>query len=87
MVQSEAEISTITTASKRPVIRATKRPYCSNKYSKYRLYAANGTEIKTYGIKTLILDLNLRRPYRWSFIIADVNQPIYYIIYNIYYSR
>lgn len=95
MVQSEAEISTITTSKRLcvmdknsgfnflvdtganiSVIPATKKPYCSYKCSEYRLYAANGTEIKTYGVKTLILDLNLRRPYRWSFIIADVNQPI-----------
>lgn len=42
----------------------------------YKLYAANGTEIKTFGIKTLTLDLQMRRPYRWTFIIAAVNQPI-----------
>lgn len=41
----------------------------------YKLYAANGTEIATYGTKTLILDLKLRRPYRWEFIIANVRQP------------
>lgn len=43
---------------------------------KYKLYAANGTEIKTYGIRTLVLDLNLRRAFRWTFIVADVKQPI-----------
>lgn len=30
----------------------------------YTLYAANGTEIKTFGTKTLDLDLNLRRVFR-----------------------
>lgn len=44
--------------------------------SDYKLYAANGSEIRTYGTKTLTLDFNLRRPYKWSFIIADVTQPI-----------
>lgn len=51
-----------------------------NKYfigeSVCRLYAANGSEIKTYGIKTLDLNLGLRRAYKWSFIIANVRQPI-----------
>lgn len=44
--------------------------------SEYKLYAANGSEIKTYGTKTLALNLNLRRSYKWTFVIADVNQPI-----------
>lgn len=43
---------------------------------KYRLYAANGSEINTYGLKTLVLDLNLRRAFKWDFIISDVKQPI-----------
>lgn len=42
----------------------------------YTLYAANGTKIRTYGEKTLTLDLGLQRCYRWNFIIADVTQPI-----------
>lgn len=44
--------------------------------SEYTLYAANGTPIKTYGNKTLVLNIKLRRPYRWTFVVADVNQPI-----------
>lgn len=40
------------------------------------LYAANGIIIKTFGIKTLVLDLGLRRAFRWTFLIADVRQPI-----------
>lgn len=55
-------------------------PKSSIKYNlqpeKLTLYAANGTEIKTYGTKLLNLDLNLRRKFSWSFVIADVNQPI-----------
>ena len=44
--------------------------------SEYKLYAVNGAEIKTYGTKTLVLNLKLRRVFRWDFIIADVKQPI-----------
>lgn len=44
--------------------------------NKYKLYAANGSEIKTYGVQSLVLDLKLRRAFRWDFIIADVKQPI-----------
>ncbi|KMQ86374.1 gag-pol polyprotein [Lasius niger] len=40
------------------------------------LFAANGTKIKTFGTKRLTLDLNLRRSFTWSFVIADVQQPI-----------
>lgn len=42
----------------------------------FRLYAANGSVIKTYGTKTLTLDLKLRRPFTWTFVVCDVNQPI-----------
>ncbi|GBP82909.1 hypothetical protein EVAR_66585_1 [Eumeta japonica] len=31
----------------------------------YKLYAANGTEIKTYGLKTLVVNLDLRRSFHW----------------------
>ena len=44
--------------------------------SAYEMYAANGTTISTYGIKTLRLDLGLRRAFTWKFIIADVAKPI-----------
>ncbi|XP_059224057.1 uncharacterized protein LOC131997313 [Stomoxys calcitrans] len=43
---------------------------------KLSLYAANGTEIKTFGSINLSLDLGLRRPFSWSFILADVSRPI-----------
>lgn len=42
----------------------------------FNLYAANNTKINTYGEQTLELNLNLRRPYKWKFIIADVSKPI-----------
>ncbi|GFU30856.1 retrovirus-related Pol polyprotein from transposon 17.6 [Trichonephila clavipes] len=44
--------------------------------SQYKLYAANGTEIPTYGLKILTLDLGLRRPFQWPFIIAKVKRKI-----------
>lgn len=44
--------------------------------NRFKLYAANGTEIKTYGVKTLVLTLQLRRSFRWDFVVADVKQPI-----------
>jgi len=42
----------------------------------YQLYAANGSEIKTYGTLTLQPDFGLRRAFPWRFIIAEVLQPI-----------
>lgn len=40
------------------------------------MFAANNTIIKTYGSSTRVIDLGLRRQFRWQFIIADVVQPI-----------
>ena len=40
------------------------------------LQAANGTQIPTFGTRSLTLNLGLRRPFRWLFIIADVKHPI-----------
>lgn len=40
------------------------------------LYAANGSKINTYGTKLLTLNLNLRRNFTWTFVVADVQQPI-----------
>ena len=40
------------------------------------LYAANSSTIQTYGSKCLTLDLGLRRPFTWTFLIADVADPI-----------
>lgn len=65
LVDTGADISVIPALKKDRVV-------CSD----YRLFAANGTQIPTYGVKSMIVDLKLRRPYRWNFVIADVNQPI-----------
>ena len=40
------------------------------------LQAANGSVIATYGLRSLTLNLGLRRPYRWIFMIADVSHAI-----------
>lgn len=42
----------------------------------FTLYAANDTEIPTYGYHLLDLDLGLRRRFRWNFILAKVSRPI-----------
>lgn len=44
--------------------------------SSYKLYAANGSKIKSYGETTLTLDLGLRRSSSLTFVIADVSTPI-----------
>lgn len=66
LVDTGANISVL------PVTKKQSARECSD----YKLFAANGTEIKTYGVKSLILNFKLRRPYRWDFVIADVKQPI-----------
>lgn len=38
----------------------------------FKLFAANGSQIKTFGNKTVTLNLGLRRPIRWIFVIADI---------------
>lgn len=40
------------------------------------LLAANGATITTYGLRSITVNLGLRRPYRWIFTVADVRRPI-----------
>lgn len=68
MVDTGANISVI------PVSKVNRR-YRRNNVS-YKLFAANGSEIQTFGLITLELNLNLRRAYKWTFVIANVSQPI-----------
>lgn len=42
----------------------------------YKLCAANGSVINTYGDVTLNLDFGLRRSFQWRFVIANVATPI-----------
>ena len=47
-----------------------------NQRGNFCLQAVNQTDIATYGLRSLSLDLGLRRNFRWVFVIADVKQPI-----------
>lgn len=40
--------------------------------SEYKLYAANATQINTYGETVKTVDLGLRRSMHWNVIVADV---------------
>lgn len=55
-------------------------PSCADRISHKgtpSLQAANGSDVMTFGVKSLTLDLGLRRTFRWVFIIiADVQHPI-----------
>ncbi|GFX03600.1 hypothetical protein TNCV_2111721 [Trichonephila clavipes] len=44
--------------------------------SNFSLFAANNTKIPAYGMVRKVLNLGLRRPFIWTFIIADVSSPI-----------
>ncbi|XP_028173478.1 uncharacterized protein LOC114362327 [Ostrinia furnacalis] len=55
-----------------PATQADKRRNAPSNY----LYAANGSSISVYGEKTVVLNLGLRRPYSWRFVIAAVSKPI-----------
>lgn len=39
------------------------------------LVAANGTKIRTFGTRTILLDLGFRK-FSWPFILADVQRPM-----------
>lgn len=41
-----------------------------------QLFAANGTQIRTYGFARMSLNLGIRRPFEHKFVYADVQQPI-----------
>lgn len=41
-----------------------------------KLFAANGTPIKTYGEKHTVVDLGLCRSFSWRFLVADVTMAI-----------
>lgn len=66
LVDTGADISVLAVTSERKI----------KKSSAYQLYAANNTPIKTYGEKTVRLNLGLRRSFSWNFIIADVKTSI-----------
>ena len=52
---------------------------CANRISDadcLPLVAANNTTINTYGNSKHVVDVGLKREYLWTFIVADVQQPI-----------
>ena len=48
----------------------------SSRQGNISLKAVNGSEIATFGTRSLTLNLGLRRTFRWVFIVADIQQPI-----------
>ncbi|UYV81644.1 K02A2.6-like, partial [Cordylochernes scorpioides] len=65
LVDSGADISIIPPKDKN------RMPSSDNK-----LYAANGTEIVTYGTKVRNVDIGLRLQFQWPFVIANTNRAI-----------
>lgn len=47
-----------------------------NKDDNFKLYAANGSPIGTYGTKNINVNLELRINFSWDFIIADMHNAI-----------
>ena len=64
-------IDTGATVSVLPVNRQDRR-----RTSQYNLRAANGSDIATYGTRSLTISLDPRRTFTWVFIVADVEQAI-----------
>ena len=63
---------------------------CANRISDadcLPLVAANNTTINTYGNSKRVVDVGLKHEYPWTFIVADVKQPIigadFFIHYNL----
>ena len=67
LVDTGAEVSIV------PPSR-TDRTNCQGQ--QFSLQAVNSTNIATYGVRSLTLDLGLRRTFHWTFIIADIKKPI-----------
>ena len=62
---------------------------CANRISDadcLHLVAANNTTINTYGNCKRVVDVGLKREYPWTFIVADVKQPIIGADFFIYYN-
>ncbi|XP_044010172.1 uncharacterized protein LOC122853817 [Aphidius gifuensis] len=49
---------------------------CNNIAGDFTLFAANQTVIQTYGDHIINVDFGLRRPFKWSFTVADIKTPI-----------
>lgn len=66
----------IDTGANVSVLPVTRKSYSVSDSSNFKLYAANCSEIQTYGTRNLELNLNLKKLYKWTFIVANVKQPI-----------
>ena len=66
LVDTGAEVSIV------PPTRADR----TERQGQFSLQAINSTNIATYGVRSLTFDLGLRRPFPWTFIIAEVQKPI-----------
>ena len=63
--------------------------YCANRIldaDYLPLVAAYNTTINTYGTSKRVVDVGLKRDYTWTFIVADVQQPIIGADFLIHYS-
>lgn len=70
LIDTGADVSII------PATNNEKRQQTKKQASRCKLYAANGTQIDTYGQRSIELNLGLRRKFRWPFIVADVTRAI-----------
>ena len=62
---------------------------CANRISDadcLPLVTANNTTINTYGNSKRVVDVGLKREYPWTFIVADVKQPIFGADFLIHYN-
>ena len=63
--------------------------YCANRTSDadcLPLVAANNTTINTYGTSKRVVDVGLKCDYTWTFLVADIKQPIIGADFLIHYS-
>lgn len=66
LIDTGADVSVIP-----PSFKTSKTSDCGIK-----IFAANGSSIRTFGQKIMHIDFGLRRNFSWTFIIADVTKPI-----------
>ena len=63
--------------------------FCANRTTdttSLPLVGANNTTITTYGTSKRIVDVGLKREYAWTFMIADIKQPIMVADFLLHYS-
>ncbi|HIE75111.1 MAG TPA: hypothetical protein EYP93_02640, partial [Gammaproteobacteria bacterium] len=65
LVDTGAEVSIIPATSQE----------VQSKYNEYKLVAANGTAIRTFGTRSLVLIIGNTK-YQWQFVVATVARPL-----------